>query len=246
MALPSTLSIAAPEQVELRLPLAGQGSRTIAFLIDAVLRIGGALALFFIAHWTADLTARLRELHGLTLAIVILAFFFLQWVYFIAFELGAGGQTPGKRWLGLRVLDLDGQSPTFIAILLRNVLRVVDALPFGYLIGQASILLTPRRQRLGDLIAGTVVVEDRAPARELLHAELRRLDARPSHQDVGHELAADFLRRREQLTPPRRAWLARRVLETIERPDIEELDDPETRLEALLQPLASPSDRSEG
>ena len=95
------------------------------------------------------------------IAIAVLLIFVLLWGYFIFFELTWNGQTPGKRAAGVRVLTSRGEPVTLVHTLVRNVLRIVDALPSFYMVGVISILVTRRSQRLGDLAAGTVVVRER-------------------------------------------------------------------------------------
>ena len=89
--------------------------------------------------------------------------FLIFFVYDVAFEVLAGGRTPGKRWNGLRVVRTGGQPVGFVSSTIRNLLRVVDLLPGFYLVGIVSILVTKRNQRVGDLAAGTIVA--RAPRR---------------------------------------------------------------------------------
>ncbi|MEQ8768194.1 MAG: RDD family protein [Planctomycetota bacterium] len=160
--MPTSLLVDTPEQHAIRLPIAGHGTRSLAFLVDAAIRYGASLLLFLIAQATADWTAHIRELHGSTLAAVTLAFFFAQWLYPVAFEAFAGGRTPGKRLFGLRVVGVDGRLPGLGPVALRNLLRVLDLLPGFYLLGHFSILCTEKCQRLGDVIAQTVVVDERA------------------------------------------------------------------------------------
>lgn len=81
-------------------------------------------------------------------------------VYDIAFEVIAGGRTPGKRWTGLRVLRADGRSVDLLSSAIRNVVRLVDGLLLLYLPGVVSILVTRRNQRLGDLAGNTIVVNE--------------------------------------------------------------------------------------
>ena len=99
-------------------------------------------------------------------AVMGVTFFSLLFVYPLAFELAAGGRTPGKRWSSLRVVCDNGSPVTFRASALRNLLRLVDMLPGLYLVGAIAIFATRSNQRLGDLAAGTIVVrEPRAAAR---------------------------------------------------------------------------------
>ncbi len=153
-----TLRIATPEGVSLELSLAGLGSRFVALLADTFLQ-GVALALLIVALVVADADGFAFG------AVVALATFALLFVYPVAFELGAGGRTPGKRWSSLRVVCDDGSPLTFHSSALRNVLRLVDILPGLYLVGAVAIFATRANQRLGDLAAGTLVVrEPRASA----------------------------------------------------------------------------------
>jgi len=153
-----TMRIATPEGVSLELSLAGLGSRFVALLADTLLQ-GVALGLLIVALVVADTGGFAFE------AIVALAVFALVFVYPVAFELAAGGRTPGKRWSSLRVVCDDGSPLTFRSSALRNVLRLVDILPGLYLVGAIAIFATRANQRLGDLAAGTLVVrEPRASA----------------------------------------------------------------------------------
>ena len=155
-----------PEGVTLTVPLAGVGSRFVGATIDSLIQFGllGAGAVVFLAWGAAGAAS------GGAFAIVAFLVFF---VYDVAFEVLAGGRTPGKRWTGLRVVRAGGQPVGFVASAIRNLLRPIDFLPSLYLVGIASVLVTKRNQRLGDLAAGTVVA--RAPRR------LQPAPFRPAH-----------------------------------------------------------------
>src|SRR4030042_6527202 len=84
-------------------------------------------------------------------------YIFLSWAYFVVFE-GLTARTPGKFLLGLKVVNLDGGRYDWKAVLLRNVLRIVDSLPILYIVGLVTVAVSQRNQRLGDLAAGTLVV----------------------------------------------------------------------------------------
>src|SRR5690606_31901397 len=88
-------------------------------------------------------------------------YFFVDWGYGIVLEYYWRGQTLGKRLLGLRVMDEQGLHLTFSQVAVRNLLRVFDSIPVFYAVGGLAMVLSPRRQRLGDLAANTIVV--RAP-----------------------------------------------------------------------------------
>jgi uncharacterized RDD family membrane protein YckC len=155
-----TLRIATPEGVSLELPLAGVGSRFVALLVDTLLQ-----SLAFVAVIIALVVA---DADGFAaFAVTGVTFFALLFIYPVAFELASGGRTPGKRWSSLRVVCDDGTPITFRASALRNLLRLVDALPGMYLVGAVAIFVSRNNQRLGDLAAGTIVVrEPRAAARQ--------------------------------------------------------------------------------
>lgn len=129
-----------------------------AFLADTALVVGVCDA---VSSRTASTT---RRRVALTAAIAST----LGFLYHVALE-GRFGQTVGKRWFGVVVVSGDGRPCTYRAAFVRTAGRLVDALPVGYLVGLAAILLTPRDQRLGDLLAGTVVV--RAGAGDPVTAE---------------------------------------------------------------------------
>jgi uncharacterized RDD family membrane protein YckC len=142
--------ILTPEGVDLELALAGLGSRLAAVLIDIAIQAVVLIAAVFALGWAGDLGSA-------ALAIVIFAVFF---GYNVLFEVSASGRTPGKQASHLRVLRVGGAPVGLLASATRNIVRLVDFLPFLYLVGSVSILVTPRNQRLGDLAAGTIVVRE--------------------------------------------------------------------------------------
>ena len=137
-----------PEGIALRLRAAGAVPRALAWLVDAGIRLGVFAAL-------AMAVAFLGE-SGQGLLLILM--FLLMWAYPIAFELFMDGQTPGKRALGLRVVHANGTPVGFTASLIRNLMRTVDELPVGYALGFFSCVIDPHARRLGDLVAGTLVV----------------------------------------------------------------------------------------
>jgi len=161
--LDATVDVETPEQVVVSYTLAGIGTRGGAALIDAlvILVLTGTL-------WYA--VARLPLLipgeapggfRGWQNAVLIIGQFLILWGYFVAFEALWDGQTPGKRLLGLRVVRNGGGGVDLGASAARNLLRFVDFLPFGYFVGMISVVANERNQRLGDLVAGTIVVRER-------------------------------------------------------------------------------------
>ncbi len=137
-----------PEGIALRLRTAGVAPRALAWLVDAGIRFAAFTVL-------ATVLSVLGE-SGQGLLLILL--FLLWWAYSIAFELLMDGQTPGKRVVGVRVVHANGTPVGFTASLIRNLMRTVDSLPVGYALGFFSCVIDPHARRLGDLVAGTIVV----------------------------------------------------------------------------------------
>ena len=147
-------STVTPEAVQLHADVAGVGSRTIALVVDTFLQLMVLVPVLFVSLGDG--------LGGTGEAVVVgIVVFFVLWFYFPAFEWLWRGQTPGKRYQGIRVVRTDGQPVGLAPVLVRNLIRIVDVtlLPFLALI---SMVITRRSQRLGDLAAGTMVVRERA------------------------------------------------------------------------------------
>jgi uncharacterized RDD family membrane protein YckC len=158
-----TTDLELPEEINLELEVANVGSRTLAILADlgfcAVLLLTAYLLMTLFAQGaTGDWMARFGA-HFMTIVLLVLIFA-VQWVYFTFFEWFWNGQTPGKRLLHLRVIKVDGAPVSWIDVLLRNLSRPIDAFgPMG-LLGLLMIFVSPRAQRLGDLMARTLVIHE--------------------------------------------------------------------------------------
>ena len=152
-ALDTVRSVATPEGIELELRLAGPVSRGYAWLIDFILRL---IVLFF--AWLF-----LLPLGGVGAGALLILAFLLEWLVPAACEVYFEGATPGKKMLDLQVVHDDGTPVAWGPALVRNLLRAVDFLPLFYGIGLIATLINRDFKRLGDLVAGTVVVyRDRA------------------------------------------------------------------------------------
>jgi uncharacterized RDD family membrane protein YckC len=150
-------TILTPEHVEVRLAPAGLGRRFIALLVDA----GSALAL------ATAVTLPFRALlsPGVAQAFFLTATFAIGWGWHVVFEAYRQGRTPGKQLLGLRVVDGRGLPVSLEQALVRNVVRVLDFAPVFYGLGAFVCQADPRRRRLGDIAADTLVIrEGEAPA----------------------------------------------------------------------------------
>ena len=234
------LSIATPENVAFGYEVAGIGSRFLAAVVDTLI----ILALILLVELTLSLIAAsffrdqlLSDSPALVwmAAIFGLVAFALFWGYYIFFEMLWNGQSPGKRWVGLRVIRTDGTPVTLAESIVRNLVRLVDFLPAYYGVGVVTMFVNGQSRRLGDLAAGTLVVRDRvAVTLESLAARpAPPAPALPSAADpaspspttpatgwpverlTGHdlEMAEDFLRRRAQLS--NRAALAQRIVQAL-------------------------------
>jgi len=144
------------------MPLAGIGSRFIAILVDYLI---WGLVFLVLALLAAIIVPALHFFGGVSanwaVGILLIIVFLLQWGYFALFEAFGNGRTPGKRVAHIRVIHQSGRGVNFVEALARNLVRFVDALPSFYAIGVVTIFLSKRNQRLGDMVAGTLVVRDR-------------------------------------------------------------------------------------
>jgi len=156
------LTVETPENIELRLPLAGFGPRFLAQLIDGLIQgaIAFVLVLVVIIFATFSMVADPTTGATVMLLLIILSVILTTLGYFIIFETIWNGQTPGKRITGIRVVKRGGLPLTFTDALLRNLIRIVDNLPSYGLVGLISFFSTRNQQRLGDLVADTVVVRE--------------------------------------------------------------------------------------
>lgn len=161
------LTIDTPEQVSIRFPVAGLGSRFLAILADSVVQAVAYVLLILIFVLVASSAPKTAagELSRVgekwLVAGVILFHFVMYWGYFTLFETFWNGQTPGKKFCKIRVIQQSGRQITFFEAMTRNLIRIVDMFPSFYLIGVIATLCNRQHQRLGDLAAGTLVVHER-------------------------------------------------------------------------------------
>jgi uncharacterized RDD family membrane protein YckC len=235
---PENLIIDTPEQIPLELPLANVGSRFLALAFDTLLQTiaAGILVGFGLgARWLMSLAAPAWQ-NWITAALV-LGVFTIYTAYFAIFESIWNGQTPGKRLVGLRVIDVSGRPITVYAALIRNILRILDSIPGIYAVAIISAIVTKRNQRLGDLAAGTLVIHERTEAIAPPSATVETTAARHgAHrlQPGDIVLIEGFLRRRTELDPLVRLESARRIAERMAaKLGIGVVDDEERLLEQL-------------
>jgi len=208
----ATLRITTPDGVVFALPLAGPLVRGLALSVDLLVVIA-AMQVLQVA--LVPFAAFLPDIGG---GIITLAGFALQIGYSIVLEGFWGGRTLGKRLFGLRVVDDRGLRLRFPQVLVRNLLRPVDALPLFYLLGGVVSFLNRHCQRLGDLAAGTVVVgsvPSTSPPDFLGKDKFNSFRAHPALEarlrqktdPVEAAILAQALARREELSPESRLAL---------------------------------------
>ncbi|USG67699.1 RDD family protein [Brevibacillus ruminantium] len=161
------MAIVTPEHVQLRFQTAGLGSRAAAQLIDTGLLLLVNLTVFLIVGIVIFGNEPLffQETENYALAIILIVLFLLNFGYFFFWEYFRAGQTPGKRWMKIRVIQENGQSLTFLSAVIRNLFRIIDSMPTGYMLGSLVSFFHPRDKRIGDLVAGTIVVVESGSAR---------------------------------------------------------------------------------
>jgi len=192
-------SINTPEGVALRLMPAGPVLRFYAWLIDTCIR--GAVLL--------GLALALAYLDELGDGIFLIVFFFIEWLYPVYFELFHNGKTPGKSMMGLFVAQENASPITPASSLIRNLLRFVDFLPFAYGFGLICLLSNNRFQRIGDIVAGTVVLHVEV-IQPLTEQEDVTAEAPPRPLQLDEQQAIiNFYQRRSTLSEERAEELAK-------------------------------------
>lgn len=231
LATEDILVIETPERVPLHFALASIGNRFIACAIDHTIQVLAIGLIALTAVILMNFPIIERAIYGApkwVLAVMIIVLFLIFSGYFAFFEWAWSGQTPGKRWLKLRVLREDGRPITFWEAAVRNLLRTLDMMPAPfYSIGLISVFSTTRDQRVGDMVAGTVVVREReAEAPEFsqvfatpvsdpaLRRSFKPVDFTASLSSLTEgeiQVVETFLRRRWDLADVPRQWMAWRV-----------------------------------
>src|SRR5580704_5977833 len=247
--LSDKLTIETPEQMPLEFAVAGIGSRFLAVAVDSLIQVGiglGVLILLGILGVTSRWMG-LRNAGVWLMAALGFCVFALMFGYFAIFEIIWNGQTPGKRVVGIRAVKETGRPLTPSESIGRNLLRIVDQLPAFYAIGMLVALLNAKNKRLGDFIAGSVVVRESSmkEIKPIWHtaqsvAEAPAGGVRVSTAALSIEelaLIDAFLHRRYDLAPDVRSRMAGEILVRVQ-PKI--VADALVRLstESLLEALA--------
>lgn len=215
------LTIETPEQIPLEFPLAGIGSRFLAAALDSLIQFAVLIVMILAGLLIFAGLSSISEKAGVWgIAIYIIGAFLLQAGYFAFFEAVWNGQTPGKRYVHIRVIKESGRPITTYEAVLRNLMRIIDSLP-GYGIGILSMLLSSKNKRLGDYVAGTVVVHEKPLAPHAGVSWNPGQTAAPTGYDVGRlspeefQLIETFLLRRGQLATDVRYKMAREITKRV-------------------------------
>ena len=237
-------TIETPEQTRLEFAIAGIGSRFLALALDLLIQTAAAVVLGVGALIAVMLVPAMGAHADMWIAaIALLLCFVVHYGYFIGFEILWSGQTPGKRKVGIRVVKDSGRPLTVAETVARNLLRIVDELPAFYSVAVVTALLNSQNKRLGDFVAGSLVIREGSLAQ--MRPEWSTPQADTAAPIVGVEkLSAEdlalidtFLARRSDLPADVRSRMASGILERV-RAKLPEM--PQTGLsgEALLERLA--------
>ena len=214
------LIIDTPEQVHLEFVLAGVGSRFMAAFLDIVIQI----VLFLILILLTLVWGSTGLFKGSRFiwwdALITLVSFCIYWGYYATFEALWKGQTPGKRWAGIRVIKDSGRPINAFEAIARNLVRVIDFLPVFYGVGVITMLLNPKHRRLGDFVAGTLVVHESSDRDSKIFFNTPTQTEFALHQAAGltlqeAELIETFLARRLEIPMEVRRASAQRIADMI-------------------------------
>ena len=253
--LEETLLIDTPENITFNYEIAGIGSRFLAALIDTALILILQILVNFLTLYVYfrgtgfDLESELKAPEGWLMALLGLLSFLMMWGYYILFEILWNGRSPGKRFIKLRVIRVDGTPITAAESVVRNLVRLVDFLPAYYGVGVIAMFINSQARRLGDLAAGTLVVREnteevslKSIAPPVVSAPRQAGSAgnaypveRLSAQDI--QLIESYLKRRDSLI--NRSYLSLKIAQAlldkmgVEKPYMA-MTDAEVALEMIL------------
>ncbi|TWU56167.1 RDD family protein [Rubripirellula reticaptiva] len=257
-AIDTTIAVVTPENIAFDYQLAGPFRRLPAYLIDVAVR-WLMIAIFVVAIFLTGALIDIRLLGPFAIAAALIFYFAISWFYGTLMETYYNGRTIGKWAVGIRAIDVEGRPITGKRAFLRNLLRIADLAPIAAMstfaedvppafiiptgmVGLATMLVTRRMQRLGDLAAGTmVIVDERAWKLPIAKVDDPRVPALasffPGDYRVSRSMArtlAIYTERRHYLTPARRREVARHLTTSlIERFEFRSDIDPDLLMYAL-------------
>ncbi|HEY1940192.1 MAG TPA: RDD family protein [Candidatus Angelobacter sp.] len=214
------LTIDTPEQVHLEFMLAGIGSRFMAAFLDILIEAVIYLVLFLLTLLWASSGFFNRTRSVWWEALVTFVLFCINWGYYAIFESIWKGQTPGKRWARIRVIKDSGRPINAFEAISRNLIRFVDFLPFLYGVGVVTMLLNAKHRRLGDYVAGTLVVHESSDGENDIFFNTPTRTEFTLHQAADltlqeAELIETFLARRLEIPTDVRRMSAQRITDLV-------------------------------
>lgn len=223
-----TFTYQTSEKVRITFEAASVPHRIAAFCVDTAIRGACFFLFYFLLLFMAVGSAVMHELfraealHETVLVVLLLFFAVFLFSYHLIFELIWKGQTPGKRVMHLRAVNDDGSYMSFGTAVLRNVFRIVDMLPAGYAVGLVTMVLNRRRKRVGDYVAGTIVIRERVSDIPKL-SDVRELDCFNGLRDPGvlfpeksAGIIENYFSAKNDLSPAARERVAREIVFLIE------------------------------
>lgn len=215
-------TVQAPEQIAFEYEVAGIGSRALAYAIDLAIRTGVPLLAFVVCTLAnVDLLSALRQPGVAVVVLLSVYVYFLG--YYVLFETLNRGQSPGKQLLRLRVVGANGVSVDLYGSMIRNILRLIDQLPIAYTVGILVMFANRRAQRIGDLVAGSIVVKEqhtglyriRQLGYGLAEPAAAAFPGCPQMSTAEYEILHDYLTRRTHFTPEARQQLGRMLFDRL-------------------------------
>jgi uncharacterized RDD family membrane protein YckC len=248
--LERSVSVRTPEAIAFHYELAGLGSRFLAVFVDSIVQV---ILVFGVLLTVGTAASRMPSLHlgeknfaSFVLAGIILAVFFVYYGYFVLFERYWNGQTPGKRLLGIRVVRDGGYPVELMDSVIRNLIRVLEFVLGFYFLSAISMLLSSENKRLGDYVAGTIVVRDKTMEVNDPKAWLKPESARAPSDSIAGKLDSrvlavvdQYVARKTSLAPQAARQTAAKIAAMIRPqvgPEIANLSDDEliTRVASRL------------
>jgi uncharacterized RDD family membrane protein YckC len=260
MTLPDEmLNIDTPENVAFGYTVAGIGSRFLAALVDTTIIVILQLIVLGTSAYALKAAKLMSNTDAWSAAIFGLISFLLFWGYYIFFEMVWNGQSPGKRWAGLRVIRADGTPVTLAESVIRNLVRIIDFMPIGYGVGIVAMFINSQARRLGDMAAGSLVIHDggeisiksiAAHGHIAIPADLPALNPnlpleRIQPDDI--QIMEDFLARRQNLinAAPLALQILKRLYNHMDAELPDDVSRPEAELLAILVGIRNRSHQNE-
>ena len=207
MNLRKNVYIETHENVTIEYETANLGSRFLAHLLDNIIIIGtifiiGVFLLLTLLENKANDIFNLFDSWNIlyALALIYIVVFVLKYFYFVFFEMVLKGQSPGKKATQIRVVSTTGEPVSLLSSLIRNLFRVADDFPANYLVGCLFIVINKKSQRLGDIVANTMVIKTKKDTKFTKKLEQMLQDEQNKEVDM-QEVLDKYLQETEDNTP---------------------------------------------